>query len=87
MTATSALSMINSVRRASKEEGHRQAQVHQGAQDSLDSVAFLGPEVLEERRIHSHRGQVGLEVAVDSTRQILKRFLSKLLASVTKVVY
>jgi hypothetical protein len=82
--------MINSARRASKEEGHRQAQVHQGVQDSLDSVAFLGPEVLEERRIHSRRGQVGLEVAVaaaDSTQPTLRRFLSKLFASVTKVIY
>jgi len=80
--------MINSARRASKEEGHRQAQVHQEAQDSLGSVAFLGPEVLEERRIHSHhRGQVVSDVVADSTQPILRRFLSELFASVTKVVY
>lgn len=82
--------MINSARRASKEEGQHQAQVqvHQGAQDSLDSVASLGPEDLEEQRIHSHRGQVVSEVAAaDSTQPILGRFLSKLFASVTKVVY
>jgi hypothetical protein len=79
--------MINSARRASKEEGHRQAQVHQGAQDSLDSVAFLGPEVLEKPRILLHRGQVVSEAAADSTQPILRRFLSKLFASVSKFVY
>jgi hypothetical protein len=62
--------------------------VHQGAQDSLDSVASLGPEDLEERPIHSHRGQVVSEVAAPhSTQPILGRFLSKLLASMTKVAY
>ena len=73
--------MINSARRASKEQAQRQAQGPQGAQDSLDSVASLGPEDLGGRRIHSHRGQVVSEVAVaDSTPPILGRFLSELFA-------